>query len=132
LDGLTWSNGQILDHIALQCADLEARAAFYDTVLAPLGVRRIVDFDDVVGFGTDRLTFWVGPHRTGEGFRESHIAFTAADRVSVDAFFAAATRLGTEVLYTPRVWPQYNPDYYAAFVRDPDGNNIEAVSHQTG
>ena len=120
----------MLDHVALQCADLEASATFYDTVLATVGARRIVDFDDVVGFGTDHPTFWVGPHRTGEGFRESHIAFAAPDRAAVDAFFVAATALGADVLYSPRVWPQYNPDYYAAFVRDPDGNNIEAVTHQ--
>lgn len=120
----------MLDHVALQCSDLDASASFYDAVLAPLGVYRIVDFESLVGFGADRPTFWLGPHRTGEGFRESHIAFTAADRASVGAFFDAAVRVGAEVLYEPRVWPEYHPDYYAAFVRDPDGNNVEGVCRQ--
>lgn len=98
-------------------------------MLAPLGGHRIVDEPDVVGFGTDRPSFWVGPHRFGDGFSESHIAFSAPDRGAVDAFFAAAVRTGAEVLHEPKVWPDYHPNYYAAFVRDPDGNNVEAVSH---
>ncbi|MEU3307308.1 VOC family protein [Nocardiopsis sp. NPDC006832] len=61
--------------------------------------------------------------------RESHIAFTAADRATVDAFFAAAVEVGAEVLHEPKEWPEYHEHYYGAFVRDPDGNNVEAVSH---
>jgi catechol 2,3-dioxygenase-like lactoylglutathione lyase family enzyme len=120
----------MLDHLAIQCADLEASGAFYDAVLAPLGARRIVDDETVVGFGVGSPTFWLGPQRTGEGFRETHIAFTAPDRSAVRAFFAAALSTGAEVLYDPRVWPQYHPDYFAAFVRDPDGNNVEALSRR--
>ena len=65
----------------------------------------------------------------GDGFRESHIAFTAVDRAAVEAFFDAAVANGAEVLHEPRVWPEYHPDYFGAFVRDPDGNNVEAVCH---
>ena len=118
----------MLDHVSIQCTDPAASAAFYDVVLAPLGITRVMDFGPVVGFGTtDTPDFWIGPSTTGGAFRESHLAFAAADRDTVDAFFAAAVAHGAEVLHQPRVWPQYEPDYYGAFVRDPDGNNVEAV-----
>lgn len=121
----------MLDHVSIQCTDVGASASFYDAVLAPLGGRRILDFGDVIGYGVPpQPDFWLGPHNTGDGFRESHIAFTAADRATVDAFFAAARQAGAEVLHEPRVWPEYHPDYYGAFVRDPDGNNVEAVCHR--
>ena len=61
---------------------------------------------------------------------EAHIAFEAPDRATVRAFFDAAVAAGAEVLHEPRVWPEYHPNYYGAFVRDPDGNNVEAVCHQ--
>jgi len=73
--------------------------------------------------------FWIGEHRTGEGFRETHIAFTAPNRAAVDAFFEVARAAGAEVLHEPKLWPEYHPNYYGAFVRDPDGNNVEAVCH---
>lgn len=119
----------MLDHVSIQCADLDASASFYDAVLAPLGYRAVVDFGDVTAYGVDRPEFWIGRQRTGDGFRESHLAFTATTRDAVRAFFAAATAHGAEVLYDPREWPDYHPGYYAAFVRDPDGNNVEAVCH---
>jgi catechol 2,3-dioxygenase-like lactoylglutathione lyase family enzyme len=120
----------VLDHVAIQCADVPVSAAFYDKVLAPLGGGRILDFGEVIGFGVPPMPdFWLGPRTTGEGFRESHIAFEARDREAVQAFFAAAVGAGAEVLHEPRVWPEYHPDYYGAFVRDPDGNNVEAVCH---
>ena len=72
----------------------------------------------------------MGPLTTGEPNREVHIAFEADDRASVRAFFEAAVNRGAEVLHEPRVWPEYHPDYYGAFVRDPDGNNVEAVCHR--
>jgi catechol 2,3-dioxygenase-like lactoylglutathione lyase family enzyme len=120
----------MLDHLSIQCADVAASAAFYDTVLAPLGGRRLMDFGEIVGFGVaPKPDFWLGPQRTGEGFRESHIAFVAPDRAAVDAFFNAAVEAGAEALHKPRVWPEYHPNYYGAFVRDPDGNNVEGVCH---
>lgn len=123
----------MLDHVSLQCTDLVASAAFYDAVLAPLGIRRIMDLGSAIGYGVPpRPDFWIGAQTTGEGFRESHIAFTAPDRAAVRAFFDAAVRAGAQVLYEPRLWPDYHPDYYAAFVRDPQGNNVEAVSHTAG
>ena len=120
----------MLDHVSIQCADVGASAEFYDAVLAPLGGTRVMDFGAVIGFGiAPKPDFWLGPRATGEGFRESHLAFTAPDRAAVNAFFEAAVGAGSEVLHEPRIWPEYHPNYFAAFVRDPDGNNVEAVCH---
>ena len=120
----------MLDHVGMQCADIAASAAFYDAVLAPLGAERIMDFGEAIGYGVPpHPDFWISQQATGEGFRESHLAFTAADRATVQAFFEAAVAAGAEVLHEPRQWPEYHPNYYGAFVRDPDGNNVEAVSH---
>jgi catechol 2,3-dioxygenase-like lactoylglutathione lyase family enzyme len=123
-------DGRVIDHLSVQCADPAATAAFYDAVLAPLGGTRVMDFGEVVGFGVaPKPEFWIGPRSTGDGFRESHIAFAAPSRDAVDASFAAAVAAGAEVLHEPRLWPEYHATYYGAFVRDPDGNNVEAVCH---
>jgi catechol 2,3-dioxygenase-like lactoylglutathione lyase family enzyme len=120
----------VLDHVSIQCTDLVASAAFYDVVLEPLGGQRIVDFGNTIGYGVPpQSDFWIGAQETGEGFRESHIAFRAPSRAAVRAFFDVAVAEGALVLHPPRVWPEYNATYFAAFVRDPDGNNIEAVCH---
>ena len=120
----------MLDHLSIQCADPEVSATFYDTVLAAVGGQRILVFGPVIGYGTQFPNFWIGPLNTGEPNREVHIAFTAPDRASVDAFMTAATGLGAEVLHEARVWPEYHEHYYGGFVRDPDGNNVEAVCHR--
>jgi catechol 2,3-dioxygenase-like lactoylglutathione lyase family enzyme len=122
--------GHVIDHLSIQCADVAVAAAFYDAVLAPLGGERVMDFGEAIGYGVPpRPEFWIGGQQTGEGFRESHIAFVAADRAAVRAFFTAAVSAGAEVLHEPRVWPEYHRNYFGAFVRDPDGNNVEAVCH---
>ena len=119
----------MLDHLSIQCRDLQASSGFYDTVLATIGGRRVLDFGEVIGYGTDFPDFWLGPVKTGDDSREVHIAFRAPDRAAVVAFRDAAVGLGAEVLHEPRVWPEYHPAYFGAFVRDPDGNNVEAVCH---
>ncbi len=120
----------MLDHVGIQCVDMTASAAFYDAVLEPLGAGRLMDFGVAIGYGVaPKPDFWLGEFNSGEGFRESHIAFTAPDRASVRAFFEAAVNAGAEVLHEPRVWPEYHDGYYEAYVRDPDGNNVEAVCH---
>jgi catechol 2,3-dioxygenase-like lactoylglutathione lyase family enzyme len=121
---------RVIDHLSMLCSDMAASAAFYDAVLAPVGGGRVVDFGEVIGFGiAPRPTFWIAQNSAGDAFRESHIAFTALDRASVTAFFDAAVAIGAEVLHAPRMWPEYHPNYFGAFVRDPDGNNVEAVCH---
>ena len=120
----------MLDHLSIQCADVEASAAFYDSVLGAIGGQRIMDFGAVIGYGVPPMPdFWLGPRTTGEAFREAHIAFSAPDRAAVHEFLRRAKDAGAEVLHPARVWPEYHPAYYAAFVRDPDGNNVEAVCH---
>jgi catechol 2,3-dioxygenase-like lactoylglutathione lyase family enzyme len=120
----------MLDHVSIQCADVATSAVFYDAVLASLGGRRIMDFGEAIGFGVaQKPEFWIGPRATGDGFRECHLAFSASTRAEVRAFFDAAVSNGAAVMHEPRLWPEYHPSYYGAFVRDPDGNNVEAVCH---
>jgi catechol 2,3-dioxygenase-like lactoylglutathione lyase family enzyme len=123
----------MIDHLGINCSDLAASAAFYDKVLGTLGYSRIMDFEVALGYGKDKPDFWIG-RQPDEGpasgpNREIHVAFQAADADAVRAFFLAATELGAEVLHEPRHWPEYHDHYYGAFVRDPDGNNVEAVCH---
>ena len=125
----------MLDHLSIQCADVDASTAFYDAVLEPLGGGRVMEFGPVVGYGVGgKPSFWIGPLADAPGSanspnREVHVAFVASDRAAVRAFFDAAVAAGAEVLHEPRLWPEYHPAYYGAFVRDPDGNNVEAVCH---
>jgi len=131
-----------LDHISIQCADFDASAKFYDAVCEALGVGRAFDFSGgehgpkFIGYGvTDPFPMpqlWIEAQQDGDGFRQTHIALVAKDQAAVDAFYQAAVSQGAEVLHEPRRWPEYEAPgtiYYAAFVRDPDGNNIEAVQH---
>jgi catechol 2,3-dioxygenase-like lactoylglutathione lyase family enzyme len=119
----------MLDHLGIQCADVEASAAFYDAVLAPLGARRMMSFGDVHGYGSHKPDFWIGPLTGNDTSWEAHIAFTAPDRATVQAFVDAARAAGAEILHESRVWPEYHEHYFGGFVRDPDGNNVEAVCH---
>lgn len=117
----------MIDHFGINCADLDAAKRFYDGVLAVLGSRRVKDFDVAVGYGVEQPVFWISGAAESMSNREAHIAFAAPDTATVDAFHAAALELGAESLHAPRLWPEYHPGYYGAFVRDPDGNNVEAV-----
>ena len=118
----------MLDHVSIQCTDLVASARFYDAVLAPLGGQRVMDSGSAIAYGVPpQADFWIGAQTTGHGFRESHLAFVAPTRAAVREFFDLAVANGALVLHEPRLWPEYHESYYGAFVRDPDGNNIEAV-----
>ncbi|QIK71296.1 VOC family protein [Propioniciclava coleopterorum] len=120
----------MMDHFGISVADLDASARFYDTVLGTLGHTRLMDFGQAIGYGTGaEAGFWISGPVEGASNRECHIAFSAPDVAAVDAWFAAAEALGAEVLHRPRLWPEYHEHYYGAFVRDPDGNNVEAVCH---
>ncbi len=120
----------MLDHLSIQVADVERASAFYDAVLAPLGGTRMMQFPGVIGYGAGFPCFWIGTEEThGDVRQECHIAFTAPSRDAVVAFRDAAVTQGAEVLHEPREWPEYHHGYFGAFVRDPDGNNVEAVCH---
>jgi catechol 2,3-dioxygenase-like lactoylglutathione lyase family enzyme len=120
----------MIDHFGINCSDLETSAQFYDTVLGVLGFSRQLDFGQAIGYGTEgNPAFWISSWDGPEPNREIHVAFRAADAEHVRAFHEAAVALGAESLHEPRFWPEYHPGYYGAFVRDPDGNNVEAVCH---
>ena len=120
----------MIDHFGLQSDDIVAAVAWYDAALAPLGFEKLMDYGEAVGYGAPggHPQFWLGV-ATDPGGRQSHVAFVAPDRDAVRAFHQVAVERGGEVLHEPRVWPEYHPHYYGAFVRDPDGNNVEAVCH---
>ena len=127
----------MLDHLGILCADPDAALVFYATAFAPLGFREAMRYDTpagpVIGLAGPAgfPHFWLAPH-AGRTEGEVHVAFTAPDRTAVDAVHAAAVAAGYEVLHAPRLWPEYHPGYYGVFLRDPDGNNAEAVHHTFG
>jgi catechol 2,3-dioxygenase-like lactoylglutathione lyase family enzyme len=124
----------MFDHLSLQCADVEAAAAFYTRVFAACDVRETMRLDTPVGptvalGGPDGFPkLWLGP-LVDSGDRPVHLALAAPSRDVVDTVYFAARGTGTEILHEPRVWPEYHAGYYAVFFRDPDGNNVEAVHH---
>ncbi|WP_299628941.1 VOC family protein [uncultured Tateyamaria sp.] len=124
----------MIDHMTLGVTDFARSIAFYDKVFAPLGVRRLFDVPlehsdgvQVTGYGDDRPWFWLAGERATTGLM--HVAFQAQSHAQVDAFHAAALQAGGTDNGAPGLRPHYHADYYAAFVRDPDGHNIEAVCH---
>ncbi|MFL5322163.1 MAG: VOC family protein [Myxococcaceae bacterium] len=119
----------MIDHFTLTVSDLAASRKFYDQALAPLGYRTRMDYGEVIGIGDDKKPyFWL----RGGGKTPSlpmHIAFIAKDRPAVDAFYKAALAAGAQDDGPPGVRKHYHPNYYGAFVIDPDGHPIEAVCH---
>lgn len=119
----------MIDHFGINCSDVSVAAAFYDKVLGVLGHRRVLDHGVAIGYGTEQPTFWISTFEGMGPNREVHVAFQAPDADAVRAFHAAALETGAESLHEPRLWPEYHERYFGAFVRDPDGNNVEAVCH---
>jgi catechol 2,3-dioxygenase-like lactoylglutathione lyase family enzyme len=119
----------MIDHFGINCSDVPVAAAFYDKVLGVLGHRRVLDHGVAIGYGTEEPTFWISTFEGMGPNREVHVAFQAPDADAVRAFHAAALETGAESLHEPRLWPEYHERYFGAFVRDPDGNNVEAVCH---
>jgi len=116
-----------IDHVKLPVADLERTKAFYSAALAPLGYELVFDGPESIGLGrADREP--IAFLRTSAPSVGTHIALTAPDPASVDAFHAAAVAAGGTNNGAPGLRP-YGGEYYAAFVIDPDGHNIEAVHH---
>jgi catechol 2,3-dioxygenase-like lactoylglutathione lyase family enzyme len=124
----------MIDHTGIPVTDFEASRTFYDAALAPLGASLVMMVPEeftggakVGGYGYDRPQFWL--HESKESGPGRHYAFTADKREEVDAFYEAAMAAGGRDNGKPGVREHYHPNYYGAFVLDPDGNNIEAVCH---
>ena len=127
----------MLDHVGFAVDDAEQSKKFYEQALAPLGISLIMSVTPeqteaggtAHGFGSDgKPFFWVGDNeRVGEG---THVAFAVDSRAQVHAFYEAALAAGGRDNGAPGLRPHYQPNYFAAFVFDPDGINIEAVCHR--
>jgi len=117
----------MIDHISIQVTDLEASVAFYARALAPLGYGLVMRAGPAAGFGiAGKPEFWIA---AGKPADRVHVAFRARGRSEVRAFHDAALAAGGADHGVPGVREAYHPSYYGAFVRDPDGHNIEAVCH---
>jgi catechol 2,3-dioxygenase-like lactoylglutathione lyase family enzyme len=127
----------MLDHIGFSVSDMARARVFYAAALAPLGITVQMEVTpEMTGDGTAHIGFgaagkpffWIGSG--GRHMPGIHVAFAAKDRATVDAFYQAALAAGGTDNGPPGLRPHYHPDYYGAFVRDPDGHNIEAVCHK--
>jgi catechol 2,3-dioxygenase-like lactoylglutathione lyase family enzyme len=124
----------MIDHVSVPVRDLDAAARFYQAVLATLGFTQLETRPATVGFGKKYSEFWinlrtgVAPVPPGSG---AHVCFRARSTELVDAFHAAALNYGGSSDGAPGLRPQHGEGYYAAFVRDLDGNRIEAVTFIT-
>jgi catechol 2,3-dioxygenase-like lactoylglutathione lyase family enzyme len=125
----------MIDHVSIPVRDLGAGTRFYEAVLATIGHARLVARSDTVGFGKKYPEFWLNrrpamaPASADSG---AHVCLRAATTAAVDAFHAAALAAGGQCDGPPGPRPHFGEGYYAAFVRDPDGNRIEAVTFVTG
>lgn len=127
----------MIDHMGISVSDYAASKAFYDAVMPTIGAARCMEVTaeetggsyEGAGYGVSgKPSFWIGIGGPLQG--RLHVAFTAPDRASVDAFYAAAMKAGATDNGPPGVRAHYHPNYYGAFVLDPDGHNIEAVCHR--
>ncbi|MDP9471677.1 MAG: VOC family protein [Chloroflexota bacterium] len=118
----------VVDHVGLLIADLAASRRFYTAALAPLGFALVREEEDGAAFGVEGADDF-GINLNAEPTTRAHVAFVAETRAAVDAFYTAALAVGGRDRSAPALRPEYLPTYYAAFVSDPDGNNIEAVCH---
>jgi catechol 2,3-dioxygenase-like lactoylglutathione lyase family enzyme len=118
----------MLDHVTANVSDVDRAKDFYNKALAPLGYSVHVEFPGAAGFGSGQgiPDFWIS---SSEERGATHVAFSAKDRATVDAFYEAAISAGGEDNGAPGLRPHYHENYYGAFVHDADGNNIEAVCH---
>ncbi|WP_235890341.1 VOC family protein [Sandaracinobacter neustonicus] len=120
----------IISHVSVPVADIAAARRFYDAVLGALGYGVVMDAGPHgVAYGSAFPEFWIGHALEGQGAPGNgvHVAFLAPDRAAVDAFHAAALAAGGTDEGAPGLRPHYDANYYGAFVRDPDGNKIEAM-----
>ncbi|TAJ64161.1 VOC family protein [Brevundimonas sp.] len=120
----------LVSHVSVGVSDLARAGAFYDAALAPLGVRRVMEHPMGIAWGRSFPEFWASrphdraPPSAGNGV---HVCFNAPDQAAVAAFHAAGVAAGGRDDGPPGLRPDYAPGYYAAFLRDPDGNKVEAL-----
>jgi len=122
----------MIDHVSIAVRDLHAAEPFYTALLAPLGMTKLREWPNAaVGYGKQYPEFWInlrgGMARIADD-SGAHICLRASDTKAVDDFHAAALKAGGTTDGAPGLRPEYHGRYYAAFVRDPDGNRIEAVT----
>ena len=119
----------MIDHVTANVGDVDAAKQFYSQALAPLGYKLAMEFPSAAGFGNSEgiPDFWITADETRGA---AHVAFNAPNRAAVDAFYEAAIAAGGKDNGAPGLRPQYHETYYAAYVHDADGNNIEAVTHR--
>jgi catechol 2,3-dioxygenase-like lactoylglutathione lyase family enzyme len=118
----------VFDHLTLTVSDLQRSAEFYQKALGPLGFTRQRDYGELLAFGpAGKPAFWLKAGPTPQS--SMHLAFRSRDRVSVDGFHAAAMKAGAKDDGAPGLREHYHPNYYGAFIIDPDGHHIEAVCH---
>jgi catechol 2,3-dioxygenase-like lactoylglutathione lyase family enzyme len=117
----------MFDHVGFNVGDLQRSRAFYIAALAPLGMKVLREGERFAVIGGPSGRLWIG--RMGLAAPPIHFAFRADSRGEVDAFHKAAVAAGGRDNGAPGLRPNYGPDYYAAFVYDPDGHNVEAVTY---
>ena len=116
----------MIDHAVVRVRDFKKSRRFYEAALQPLGYRVQKEFPGFIGLGTsDKTDLWIAQDEAVT--KGVHLAFASGDRRSVDAFHAAGLKAGGSDNGAPGIRKNYHPNYYGAFVLDPDGNNIEAV-----
>ena len=121
----------MIDHVSIEVSDLARSAAFYECLLKPLNMRKVKESASAVGYGKKYSEFWINLRQDRpEAVVTSgaHICLRAPDSAAVDEFYRAALENGGTEDGEPGLRPKYTPNYYAAFIRDPDGNRIEAVA----
>ena len=122
----------MIDHTSIAVRDLKKGEAFYAALLAPLGLAKLREWPDAaIGFGKKYPEFWINRRAAMDRVADDsgvHICLRAPSAEAVDAFHAAALKAGGTSDGAPGVRPEYHQTYYAAFIRDPDGNGIEAVT----
>jgi catechol 2,3-dioxygenase-like lactoylglutathione lyase family enzyme len=126
----------MIDHMGLTVSDYQKSRTFYDAIMPAIGAACCMELTaaqtggtyEGAGYGVSgKPSFWIGTGGPLQG--RLHVAFLAPDRASVDAFYHAAIKAGAKDNGAPGIRAHYHPDYYGAFVLDPDGHNIEAVCH---
>ena len=122
----------MIDHVSIAVRDLKAAEHFYTALLAPLGMSKLREWPDAaVGFGKKHPEFWLNRRADMARVPDDsgvHVCLRVREAAAVDAFHAAALASGGKSDGAPGLRPQYYENYYAAFIRDPDGNRIEAVT----